>query len=117
MGHFLIKSRFFCEKVGPSILHTFIAFWLDFQGPGPPGRLKKREKTVSENLCFSELKRAPETFFSDFLLFWGLIFGALFGHFGDFGATYFREGVRGRFGTVFGSILEVFWTDLGRILV
>ena len=98
------------------VLHTLTAFWLDFQGSGPPGRLKKREKTASENLPFFELKkRAPETFFSDFWLFFGVIFGALFGDFGDVGATYFWEGVRDRFGTVFGSILEVFWTDLGRI--
>ena len=60
-------------------------------------------------------KRAPETVFSDFWLLFGVIFGALFGDFGDVGATYFSEGVRDRFGTVFGSILEVFWTDFGRI--
>ena len=46
---FLDKIEVFSEKVGPSILHTLTAFWLDFQGPGPPRRLKKREKTVSEN--------------------------------------------------------------------
>ena len=56
-------------------------------------------------------KRAPKTFFSDFMLLFGVIFGVLFGDFGDVGATYFSEGVRDRFGTVFGSILEVFWTD------
>ena len=44
-----------------------------------------------------------------------VIFGALFGDFGHVGAAYFREGVRDRFGTLFGSILEVFWTDFGRI--
>ena len=52
---------------------------------------------------------------SDFWLLFGIIFGALFGDFGDVGATYFSEGVRDRFGTVFGSILEVFWTDSGSI--
>ena len=55
---------------------------------------------------------APKTVFSDFRLLFEVIFGALFGHFGDVGATYFWEGVRDRFGTVFGSILEVFWTDV-----
>ena len=60
-------------------------------------------------------KRAPKTFFSDFRLLFGIIFSALFGDFGDVGATYFSEGVRDRFGTVFGSILEVFWTDFGGI--
>ena len=115
-GTFIDKIQIFGEKVGPSILHTITAFWLDFQGPGPPGRLKKREKTASENLHFFELKkRAPETVFSDFLLLFGVIFNALFGDFGDVGATYFSEGVRDRFGSVFGSILEVFWTDFGRI--
>ena len=48
-GTFLDKIEVFGEKVGPSFLHTLTAFWLDFQGPGPPGRLKKREKTASEN--------------------------------------------------------------------
>ena len=60
-------------------------------------------------------KRAPTTVFSDFRLHFEVIFGALFGDFGDVGATYFSEGVRDRFGTVFGSILEVFWTDFRRI--
>ena len=46
---FLDEIQIFGEKVGPSFLHTLTAFWLDFQGPGPPGRLKKREKTASEN--------------------------------------------------------------------
>ena len=58
---------------------------------------------------------APKTVFSDFRLLFEVIFGALFGHFGDVGATYFWEGVRDRFGTVFGSILEVFWTDFWSI--
>ena len=48
-GTFLDKIEIFGEKLGPSFLHTFTAFWLDFQGPGPPGRLKKREKRASEN--------------------------------------------------------------------
>ena len=46
---FLDKIQIFCEKLGPSFLHTLTAFWLDFQGPGPPGERKKREKTASEN--------------------------------------------------------------------
>ena len=45
----LDKIKFFGEKLGPSFLHTLTAFWLDFQGPGPPGECKKREKTASEN--------------------------------------------------------------------
>ena len=46
---FLDKIKFFCEKLGPSFLHTLTTFWLDFQGPAPPGDSKKREKTASEN--------------------------------------------------------------------
>ena len=49
LATFLDKIRFFGEKLGPSFLHTLTAFWLDFQGPGPPGESKKREKTASEN--------------------------------------------------------------------
>ena len=60
-------------------------------------------------------KRVIKTVFSDFRLHFEVIFGALFGDFGHVGATYFWEGVRDRFGTVFGSILEVFSTDFGRI--
>ena len=60
-------------------------------------------------------KRAPKTVFFDFRLIFEVIVGALFCHFGDVGATYFWEGVRDRFGTVFGSILEVFWTDFWSI--
>ena len=102
--------------MGPSFLHTLRTFWLDFQGPGPPGESKKREKTASENRPFFELKkRAPKTVFSDFRVHFEVIFGALFGVFCHVGATYFREGVRDRFGTVLGSILEAFWIDFGRI--
>ena len=58
---------------------------------------------------------APKTVFSDFRLHFEVIFGALFGDFGHVGAAYFRERVRDRFGTLFGSILEVFWTVFGSI--
>ena len=56
-----------------------------------------------------------EIVFFDFRLLFEVIFGALFGDFGHVGAAYFREGVRDRFGTLFGSILEVFWTVFGSI--
>ena len=61
-------------------------------------------------------KRAPKTFFSDFRLLFDVIFGALFGHFGDIMVAYFWEGLRGRFWTTFGSILESFWTNFEVIL-
>ena len=115
-GLILDKLEVFGEKVGPSFLHTFTAFWLDFQGPGPPGESKKREQTASESWSFFELKkRAPKTVFSDFRLHFEVIFSALFGDFGHVGAAYFRERVRDCFGTLFGSILEVFWTVFGSI--
>ena len=48
-GRFLDKIEVLAEMVGPLFLHTLTAFWLDFQGPGPPGESKKREKTASGN--------------------------------------------------------------------
>ena len=46
---FVAKTIFFMKKWGPRFLHTFIAFWLDFQGLGLPGSLKKKEKTACGN--------------------------------------------------------------------
>ena len=60
-------------------------------------------------------KGAPKTVLSDFRFLFEVFFGGLFGDFGHVGATYFWEGVRGRFGTVFGSILDRFGTDFGGI--
>ena len=40
------KKTVFYEKVAPSFLHTFTAFWLDFEGLGLPGGFKKQEKTA-----------------------------------------------------------------------
>ena len=55
----------FGENVGPSFFHTFIAFWLDFQGPGPPGESKKREKKQLQkiNLFLSWKKGYQKRFF------------------------------------------------------
>ena len=64
-GHFwtfIEKKRIFHEKVAPSFLHTFTAFWLDFEGVGPPGVLKKREKTAPGKSCFFGLKRKVNKF-------------------------------------------------------
>ena len=52
LATFLDKIRFFCEKLGPSFLHTLTAFWLDFQGPGPPGESKKIEKQLRKIYLF-----------------------------------------------------------------
>ena len=89
--------------------------FLDFQGPGPPGESKKRKQKASKIYFFELKKRPPKTVFSDFRLHFDVVFGALFGDFGHVGAAYFRERVRDRFGTLFGSILEVFWTVFGSI--
>ena len=43
-GTCLAENRFLSEKVGPSFLHTFTMFWLDFQGLQLPGGSKKRDK-------------------------------------------------------------------------
>ena len=56
-GHFWLKKRFFYEKVAPSFLHTFPAFWLDFEGLGPPGGSKKQEKTAPGKSCFFWLEK------------------------------------------------------------
>ena len=62
----------------PSFLHTLTAFWLDFEGPGPSGWLKKREKTVPGKLWFFGLKRkAPKSVFCDFRVVFGVDFGVL----------------------------------------
>ena len=47
-GTFYEKNTVSGEKGGPLFLHTLTAFWLDFEGLGPPGGLKKQEKTASK---------------------------------------------------------------------
>ena len=80
-GHFLtffVKKRFFHEKVPPSFLHTLTAFWLDFEGLGPPGGFKKQEKTTPGKSCFFGLKRkVPKSVFYDFRVSFGIHFGGL----------------------------------------
>ena len=77
-GHCWLKKRFFHEKVAPSFLHTFTAFWLDFEGLGPSGGFKKQEKTAPGKSCFFGLKRkVPKSVFYDFRVSFGVDFGAL----------------------------------------
>ena len=86
-------------------MHTFITFWLDFEGLRPSWGLKKREKTASKkSSVFRCEKKATQSVFYDFGL-----------HFRVFVWIFLGEGLRDRFGTPFGSILEVFWTDFGSI--
>ena len=102
------------EKGEPLFLHTLTAFWLDFEGLGPPGGLKKQEKTASKKSQFFRCeKKATQTVFCDFGLLFGVILGSPLEHFRVSFWTLFGEGLRDRFGTLFGSILEVFWTTFG----
>ena len=62
--------------MAPSFLHTFTAFWLDFEGLGPPGGFKKQEKTTPGKSCFFGLKRnVPKSVFFDFWVSFGVDFG------------------------------------------
>ena len=36
-GTLVENDKVSCEKQEPSALHTLEAFWLDFEGRGPPG--------------------------------------------------------------------------------
>ena len=64
LATFLDKIQLYGEKLGPSFLHTLTAFLLDFDGAGPPGGLKKQEKTAPGKSCFFGLKRkVPESIF------------------------------------------------------
>jgi hypothetical protein len=53
-GAFTQRNCIIRKNGHPRFLHTFIAFWLDFQGLGPPGWLQKREKTAPRKSCFLE---------------------------------------------------------------
>ena len=75
---FFVKKLFFHEKVAPSFLHTFTAFWLDFEGLEPSGGFKKQEKTAPGKSWFFGLKRkVPKSVFYDFRVSFGVDFGAL----------------------------------------
>ena len=59
-------------------MHTLIAFWLDFQGLGPPGEGKKREKTASKLSSFFRYgKETTQTVFCNFNVLFGVILGSL----------------------------------------
>ena len=59
-------------------MHTFTAFWLDFEGLGPLGGFKKQEKTAPGKSCFFGLKsKVPKSVFYDFRVSFGSHFGAL----------------------------------------
>ena len=59
--HFLRKDTVFCEKVAPSFLLTIIAFWLDFEGLGPPGGLKNQKKQLPKNQRFFDVKKTTQS--------------------------------------------------------
>ena len=104
--------------MGPSFLHTFIAFWLDFQGLGLPGGFKKQEKTAPGKSCFWEFVwKAPQIIFLLFLVDFGVPFWSFLAtpnHIINFQvAGLCPEVLRGRFGTTFGFHFQVFLTNVG----
>jgi len=103
--------------VAPSFLHTFIAFWLDFEGLGPPGGFKKQEKTTPGKSCFFALKRkVPKSVFFDFWVSFGVDFGAPGRP--KMGELIFRFffGVRRPPWTILGPLLAPFWGHFRVIL-
>ena len=59
-------------------MHTLIVFWLDFQGLGPPGEGKKREKAASKLSSFFRYgKETTQTVFCNFNVLFGVISGSL----------------------------------------
>ena len=80
------------EKGGPLFLHTLTAFWLDFEGLGPPGGLKKQEKTAPKKSEFFRCeKKATQTVFSDFGFLFGVILGSSLEYFRVSFWTFFWE--------------------------
>ena len=49
---FFGKKRFFHENVAPSFSHTFKAFWLDFEGLGPPGGFNEKKQHLGNHVFF-----------------------------------------------------------------
>ena len=99
------------EKGGPLFLHTLTVFWLGFEGLGPPRGRQKREKTPSKkSLFFLSEKKAIQTVFCDFRLFFGVILGGLSDDLRVCFGVFFEGGSPGSFWTpfwlYFGSILD-----------
>ena len=103
--------------MAPSFLHTFTAFWLDFEGLGPPGGFKKQEKTAPGKSCFFGLKRkVPKSVFYDFRVSFGVDFGALGRPKMVQLIFWFFFGVRRPPWTILGPLLAPFWGHFRVIL-
>ena len=110
-GCFLRESAAFLEKVGPSLLHTFTAFWLDFA--------RKREKASSKlSSLFWCGNKGTQTVFYHFKHVFGVILGSLLVDFWSllvdcwkFFATFRGKYLGDRSGTALGFILAWFRTE------
>ena len=72
---FLELLPFSCGNGDPPFLHTLTAFWLDFQGLGPPRIPKTRKKGLLEkHLFLGFIKMGSEGVFLDFVVFLGSVF-------------------------------------------
>ena len=71
---FLALLPFSCENGDPSFLHTLTAFWLDFQGLGPPRMLKTRKTWLLEKPRFLGFRKTgPKAVFRAFDVFLGSV--------------------------------------------
>ena len=101
--------------MGPSFLHTSTAFWLDFQGLGPPGESKKQEKLPNYHRFFDMEKRPPKPFFIILRSLLGSFRGAFWSTFGASWSTFekfccFSLEVSG------GPLRDRFWLHFGLML-
>ena len=75
---FLELAQFSYGNGDPPFLHTLTAFWLDFQGLGPPRIPKIRTKGLLEKHPFLGFtKMGSEAVFLDFLMFSGSVLEVL----------------------------------------
>ena len=71
---FFVLVPFSCENGDPSFLHTLTAFWLDFQGLGPPRMLKMSKKGLLEKHRFLGFRKTgPKAVFRAFEVFLGSV--------------------------------------------
>ena len=77
-GAFLELVQFSCGNGDHPFLHTLTAFWLDFQGLGPPRIPKTRKKGLLKKHPFlGFIKMGSEAVFLDFLRFLGSVLEVL----------------------------------------
>ena len=71
---FFALLQFSSENSDPSFLHTLTAFWLDFQGLGPPRMLKMSKKGLLEKHRFLGFRKTgPKAVFLVFDVFLGSV--------------------------------------------